>query len=301
MKPTLVVLAAGMGNRFGGLKQLTPVGPNRELLIDYSIYDARTAGFQKVVFVIREEIYSEFRARIGRKIEGEIETDYVFQSLDKGTSPHLIPSGRSKPWGTAHAVLVCKEKVHDPFVVINSDDYYGPEAYRQMITFFNRAEGRDSDYAMIAYRIGDTVSDHGSVSRGICQHDGTGRLIKIVEKTRIIKKDGVIFDVEASGRTILPSDQLISMNIWGLKVGFFEYLEESFAQFLTANCRDTRAEFYIPTVINQLLQGGRASVSILPTSDKWFGVTYQADLEAAVIQIGDLIEKGVYPREIYSH
>lgn len=301
MKPTLLILAAGMGSRYGSLKQIDAVGPSGEAIIDYSIYDAIRAGFEKVTFVIRKSIEQDFREVFGEKLNGKIETEFVFQELD------MVPRGisyspdRIKPWGTAHAIWVAKNHVREPFAAINADDFYGAGSYQAMADYLSMPGAvNSSKYCMMGYQIQHTLSDFGSVSRGICESREGGFLNSVVERTEIVR-DGknIFFMDENRNRVSLREDELVSMNIWGFTPSVFEHLENEFADFIRANAAQLKAELYIPAVVNDLVAQDKASVKILPAVDQWFGVTYKEDKPLAVANIKRLIKKGVYPDNLW--
>ncbi len=300
VKPTLVILAAGIGRRYGGLKQIAPVGPSGEVIIDYSIYDALAAGFGKLVFVINHELEAAFREHIGGRFESRAEVVYAFQELSSHVPPDFsVPSGRSKPWGTGHAILVCRDLVGEPFCVINADDFYGAEAYRVMADYLrNAAEGA---YAMVGFKLRKTLSAHGSVARGVCRVDGRGRLQSVVERTRIEVQNGSIrFLNDAAAWQQLNGDDLVSMNIWGFTPGVFAHLQARFDEFLSARGVDPQAEFFIPTVVDGLVRAGRANVRVLESGDQWFGVTYPEDKALVVNSIRALVNEGVYPERLWN-
>ncbi len=303
-KATLVIMAAGIGSRFGsGIKQLTPVGPNGEVIMDYSIYDAIKAGFNKVVFVIRKELEKDFRDVIGKRIEKIIETNYVYQELSG--IPNLYDGkleGRSKPWGTGQAILCCKDVVCEPFVVINADDYYGREAYRMMY-YYLEGEWKKKDkicIGMVGFVLRNTLSENGTVTRGICKVNENHMLTEI-EETYKIKKNGNIAGAEKEGEKIeLNLDSVVSMNMWGMPARFIDVLEEGFVEFLK-NLRedDKTTEYLLPKIIGELLQEGKVEVEVLKSRDRWFGVTYKEDKERVKREISNLISSGVYPMKLY--
>lgn len=295
MQRTLVVLAAGMGSRYGGLKQMDPVGPNGEFLLDYAVYDARRAGFTRVVFVIRRDIEAPFRAAMGARIERQIDTAYVFQSLDSLPAGHTAPPSRTKPWGTGHAVLCCARTVTEPFAVINADDYYGRLAYAALSTFMTDTAAEPHRHAMVAFGLSQTVSEHGTVSRGICEVV-SGQLRRIVETTGIERRAGRI---ESATRK-LNGDEPVSMNCWGFKPSFFAALESAFEKFLRASGGDPKAELYLPSVVDEGIHSGRITVDVLPTPDAWFGVTNPNDRATVVSRIAGLVDTGVYPAPLWS-
>ncbi|NRB62204.1 MAG: nucleotidyltransferase [Saprospiraceae bacterium] len=298
MKPTLLILAAGMGSRYGGLKQIDPLGPNGEALIEYSIYDAIRAGFGKVVFVIRQNIEDIFREKIGNQFSDQIEVRYAFQELDtpiEGINEFPV---REKPWGTGHAVLVAKDHIQEPFAVINADDYYGIDSYQVMAKFL-RDDCSPSTYAMLAYFLGNTLSDAGHVNRGVCAQDAKGFLTTVVERHKIQKTDkGITFQDEEEGGQLTDSD-LVSMNFWGFHPNVFEYLRKDFIQFVKANEGQPRAEFYIPLLANRLIQDDIVKFSVLSTDAQWYGVTYQEDKPMVQKAFRELTETGKYPSSLW--
>jgi hypothetical protein len=301
-KPALIVLAAGLGSRYGGLKQVEPVGPNGELIIDYSVYDALQAGFGRVVFVIKEDIEDVFRRTIGQRIEERCETLYVFQKLDV-PSGFSLPPGRVKPWGTAHATLSCCSVVHTPFAVINADDFYGHSAYQALSAHLAGAQDRAGrgDYCMVGYLLENTVTEHGYVARGICTVDPRGYLVEIHERTRIESFDDAIKYTEDGQHWVeVPRGTIASMNMWGFTPGFFDELEARFPLFLEANSHNLlKAEFFLPEVVGELIREGRATVKVLPANERWFGVTYQEDRPRVKQAVQDLIHRGVYPERLW--
>jgi dTDP-glucose pyrophosphorylase len=298
MKPTLVVLAAGIGSRYGGLKQMDGVGPSGETIIDYSIYDAQRAGFGKVVFIIRRTIEADFREVFLGKLAGKIDVDYVFQELHDLPAGFPCPPDRQKPWGTAHAVLSAAPKVKEPFAVINADDFYGLSGFQAMAGFL--AGAGSTEYAVVGYGLRATLSDHGSVARGVCEVDGAGFLSGIVERTQIEKTPEGIFYRHADGRTtLLPEETVVSMNFWGFMPSYFEFCRREFSRFLRENAHNPKAEMYIPVVINALINAGKATVKVLPTRDAWFGVTYKEDRPRVLAELEKLVAAGEYPRSLW--
>ena len=302
MKTTLLIMAAGIGSRFGGgIKQLAPVGPNGEIIMDYSIHDAIKAGFNKIVFVIRKDIEDDFREIIGNRIEkvcaaAGVEVAYAFQSLDKLPTGYSVPEGRTKPWGTGQAVLVAKNVLSEPFAVINADDYYGKEAFEKLHNFLIN-DVHDNEYCMAGFVLKNTLSDNGAVTRGICKADAQGYLTKIVETSGIEK---TATGAQAGGVEI-DVDSLVSMNMWGLPVNYLEVLEKDFAEFLdgiTGN--ELKAEYLLPIHIGGLLEKGEISVKVLQTNDKWFGVTYKEDKDFVIESFKKLIAEGVYSENLFS-
>ncbi|MBO4282258.1 MAG: NTP transferase domain-containing protein [Bacteroidales bacterium] len=301
-KPTLLVLAAGMGSRFGGVKQISKLGPHGETIIDYSVYDALQAGFGKVVFVIRRSIEEDFKEVILNKYKGKADVDYVLQELDALPQGFRCPEGRTKPWGTAHAILMAKEKVDSFFAVINGDDYYGRHAFQTMADYLRSLSlEKDGDkYSMVAYRLENTLSDHGSVSRGICQMDAQGLLTGVKEHTHIERKEGKIVHTNDDASTVLLSpDDLTSMNFWGFHPSLFAHLERMFTEFLQANLQNLKAECYIPQVVDTLIKAGEARVKVLKTDAEWFGITYQEDSQGVSEAFRRLHAAGVYPERLW--
>jgi dTDP-glucose pyrophosphorylase len=301
MKPTLLILAAGMGSRYGSLKQIEAVGPSGEAIIDYSIYDAIRAGCGKIAFVIRKDIEMEFREVFDAKLKGRIETGYVFQELDMVPPDISYSPERAKPWGTAHAVWVARDHIKGPFIVINADDFYGADSYRVMADYLTGKDtAGNSRFCMMGYQMQHTLSDFGSVSRGVCESADSKFLDSVVERTEIAREGGDIYYLDSDKKRVpLRGDVLVSMNIWGFTTGIFGHLDRAFTEFIRVNAGQLKAEFYIPTVINELVARGKASVRILPARDQWFGVTYREDKPLAVDHINRLIARGVYPRKLW--
>ena len=296
--PTLLVLAAGLGSRYGGLKQIDPVGPDGETIIDYSIYDALRAGFDKLVFIIRKDIEQAFKETVGARFEKRVAVEYVFQELDTLPPGFSVPTGRTKPWGTTHAVLMAAEAIHEPFAVINADDFYGAESYRVLAEHL--LSGTD-DYAMVGFVLRNTLSDFGAVSRGICQVDGNNMLERVVEMTSIVRDGDSAVNTDATGlQTRLTGNEAVSMNMWGFTPKVFEQLQQQFQAFLQSNHAEMRAECYLPTAINELVVSGQARVSVLRSHDSWFGVTNREDRPRVVDSIGLLIRDGSYPKSLWS-
>ncbi len=298
MKPTLLILAAGMGSRYGSLKQMDSLGPSGETIIDYSIYDAIQCGFGKLVFVIRKTIEKEFKEVFLSKYQGKIEIDYVFQELDALPEPYQKPDDRVKPWGTAHAILAAKHKINEPFLVINGDDFYGRDAYRVCAEFLQTTQG-DTEYCMPSYLIKNTLSDNGSVSRGVCQLK-EDYLQAIVERKNIVKdKDEIYYLCENNNPHPLTGNEFCSMNMFGFRPSFFEFLEHAFVQFLEEHQDSLTAEFLIPSVVNDLLQEGKITLKVLSNQAQWFGVTYQEDKPKSIDKIADLVHHKIYPTPLY--
>ena len=303
MKPTLLLLAAGMGSRYGGLKQLDGLGPNGETIMDYSIYDAIKAGFGKIVFVIRKDFEQEFRDKVLSKYEGHIPAELVFQGLDSLPEGFCVPEGRQKPWGTNHAVLMAKDAIKEPFCVINCDDFYNRDAFMVIGKFLSELpEGAKNTYAMVGFRVGNTLSENGTVARGICSKDDNENLTTVVERTEIMRVNGAVSYKDEQGEWVAVDDNTpVSMNMWGFTPDYFEYSEAYFKEFLSdpKNIENLKAEFFIPLMVNKLIVEGTASVRVLDTTSKWFGVTYAADRQGTVDRIQQLINEGVYPQKLF--
>ncbi len=299
---TLLVLAAGIGRRYGGLKQIDPVGPAGETILDYSLYDALAAGFTRIVFVIRREIEEIFRRTVGRYWESRIAVAYVYQEIEAALPPGFsVPADRAKPWGTAHAVLVGRSAVEGPFAVINADDFYGQDSFRKIGSWLGRKDptGRPDEHCFVGYRLANTLSDFGHVSRGICRLDKQGYLAEIVERLWIEKHDHGGRARDENGRWIdLPGKTIVSMNLWGFQPSFFDHLDRGFAAFLESSGREIDSEYFIPFAVNELIRTGKARVRYLPTAERWFGVTYPQDLASARSRIQEMIRKGLYPEKI---
>lgn len=300
MKPTLFILAAGMGSRYGGLKQLDGLGPSGETIMDYSVYDALRAGFGKIVFVIRHDFEQEFREKIVSKYEGHVPVEVVFQDLNDLPAGFRPNPERKKPWGTNHAVLMGKGVIKEPFGVINADDYYGAESFRILGDFLREAEGKKGRYCMIGFRIENTLSENGGVSRGLCEVSAEGDLTGVTECHGIERKDGRLIQVLADGTVAdFPEGANVSMNMWGFTPDYFDYSEREFIKFLEKNHDELKSEFYIPTVVNALVENGEATLKVKETPSKWFGVTYAADRQATVDQFAKLVAEGVYPAKLF--
>jgi NDP-sugar pyrophosphorylase family protein len=297
MKPTLLILAAGMGSRFGGLKQVTPVGPSGETIIEYSIYDAIRAGFGKVVFVIREGFASHFIERFEPMLGGKIQTEYVYQELEYIPSGFIIPDGREKPWGTGHAILMAKNAINEPFAAINADDFYGENAFKAMADFL--VSKQSSGYSMVGYRLKNTLSEFGSVSRGVCEVGPDQALKHIVERTNIRINEGkIVMDVDGT-EVSLTGDEIVSMNFWGFQPGFFGFLEKSFTCFLEKSGNGLKTEFYIPSVVFEMIIEQGVKVEVLRADSPWFGVTYKEDHPLVVEKLRQLVAQGIYPVNLW--
>ncbi len=304
-KPVLVALAAGMGSRYGGLKQMDPVGGHGQSIIDYSIYDARRAGFEDVIFVIKHEIEEDFKRMVGSRIEKGIRVSYAYQELTDLPEGFSVPEGRKKPWGTTHAVLAARELIDGPFAVINCDDYYGPQAFRTIYDYLStHADEPDCyRYAMVGYELGKTVTEHGSVARGVCREDGDHFLEEVVEHTCIEKTDTGARSTADGGRTWLPlpNETVVSMNLWGFQKSFVAEAWTQFSDFLANTVPEdpTKKEFYLPLVVSRLLRERRATVQVLRSSDKWYGVTYKEDKPSVVKALADKTAQGLYPEDLW--
>jgi hypothetical protein len=301
MKPTLFVLAAGMGSRYGGLKQLDGLGPSGETIMDYSIYDAIRAGFGKIVFVIRKDFEQDFRDKVLSKYEGHIPTELVFQAITDLPAGFTCPEERVKPWGTNHAVLMGKDVINEPFCVINADDFYGRDAFAVMGKYLAALpEGSKNDYSMVGFRVANTLSENGTVARGICSKDADENLTTVVERTEIMRVDGPVCYKDEEGKWVaVPDNTPVSMNMWGFTPDYFKYSEEMFVDFLKENIGKPKAEFFIPLVVNNLITTGRANVKVLDTTAVWFGVTYAADRQGTVDRIKALVDAGEYPAKLF--
>ncbi len=300
MKPTLFVLAAGMGSRYGGLKQLDSLGPNGETIMDYSIYDAIHSGFGKVVFVIRKDFEQDFRDKILSKYEGHVPVEVVYQSIDKLPEGYTCPADRTKPWGTNHAVLMGSGVIKEPFAVINADDFYGRDAFRVMAEELARPRDRKGDYCMVGFRVGNTMTENGSVARGVCETEN-GLLKSVVERTAISYDDNhniVFTDEEGNVQTLAPNTP-VSMNLWGFTPDYFDYSDREFRKFLDRDLNTPKAEFFIPLAIDTLINSGEATVKVLDTDSKWFGVTYAADRPGVVAKFAELHKDGTYPEKLF--
>ena len=298
MKPTLFVLAAGMGSRYGSLKQLDGLGPNGETIMDYSIFDAIRGGFGKVVFVIRHSFAEEFIEKVVNKYAQVIPTEVVYQELDYLPEGFTVPEGREKPWGTNHAVMMGKDVIKEPFAVINADDFYGRESFAIIADWLSKQEG-ENKYCMVGYRVGNTMSESGTVSRGICETNEASELTSVVERTKIgYYNNGIAFN-EGEEWTMLDPNIPVSMNMWGFTPDYFKYSDEIFVEFLKENMSNLKSEFFIPLIVNNLIQTKRASVTVLDTPSKWFGVTYAQDRPDVVAKIQSLIDAGEYPSPLF--
>lgn len=303
MKPTLVLLAAGMGSRYGGLKQLDGLGSNGETIMDYSIYDAIKAGFGKIVFVIRKDFEQEFREKVLSKYEGHIPAEVCYQSLDALPEGFTVPEGREKPWGTNHAVMMAKDLIHEPFCVINCDDFYNRDSFMVIGKFLaDLPDNATNTYAMVGFRVGNTLSENGTVARGVCSKDENDLLTTVVERTEIMRVDGKVSYKDENGEWVAIEDNTpVSMNMWGFTPDYFAHSDAYFKQFLSdpKNQANPKAEFFIPLMVNELVNNGTSTVKVLDTTSKWFGVTYSADRQATVDRIQALVNEGVYPNKLF--
>jgi len=301
-KTALVIMAAGMGSRFGGPKQITPVGPSGEKIIDYSVYDAKRAGFDEFIFVLNEKIKDDFFEVIGNKLAENVTVKYVIQDLNNLPEGFSVPEGRVKPWGTAHAVLSCKDVIDCPFMVINADDFYGQEGFKVLHDFLVNTTDTDKlQLAMAGYMLGNTITEQGSVSRGICEADADGYLKSIVERTKIMPKDGKIYFTEDEETyTELPFDAITSLNCWGFDNRILLEFEKQFIDFLKNEVSNPlKSEFFLPTVVDNLIKADKATAKVLKTNDKWYGMTYLEDKETVTTAINEMVEKGIYPEKLW--
>lgn len=286
---TLVVMAAGMGSRFGGLKQIEPIGPKGEVLLDFSVYDAVKAGFTKVVFVIKHAIEKDFKEMVGKRIAGRVKVEYAFQEIDKLPDGYVCPADREKPWGTAHAILCCKDIVNEPFAVVNADDYYGRSAFQKMADFLNEDT---PDYSMVGFRLVNTLTENGYVSRGVCETED-GILKTVTERTKI-SADCKFTEDDGKTWTKLPEDTVVSMNLWGFRPDIFGYIEEGFKAFLDEKLNVPKSEYYLPAVVSERIERKEKKVRVLIAEDKWYGVTYKEDKQVVVDAITKMINDGLY-------
>ena len=303
-KPVLVVMAAGMGSRYGGLKQIDPVGSCGEAILDYSVYDAHEAGFDTVVIIIKEAIRKDFMETVGARLaKSPVEIRYAYQELDKLPQGYAVPEGRVKPWGTCHAVLCGKDAIDGaPFAVINADDFYGKDAFAVMGKFLSDLpEGAKNTYSMVGFRVANTLSENGKVSRGVCEVNAEEKLVTVVERTEIVRREsGDVCYKDGEDWVMIPDNTPVSMNVWGFTPDYFEYSEEYFKEFLKENIEKPKSEYYIPLMVNELITNGTATVQVLDTTSKWFGVTYAADRPDVVAKIQELVNEGTYPSKLFS-
>jgi len=298
MKPTLLILAAGLGSRYGGVKQMDKIGPSGESIIDYSIFDAIRAGFGKVVFVVNPKIIDDFKSIYEPRLKGKIETSYVLQEIENIPEGIKFNPERVKPWGIAHAVLVAKDEINEPFAVINADDFYGKEAYETIADFLIKQNNQKASFAMVGYKLKNTLSDFGSVSRGVCEIENN-LLTDVVERTSIVRKDGGIVFEDDGKEVSISNDAIVSMNFWGFTPDFFEQTEKDFKSFIVENASQLKAEFYIPYVVNKLIQDKKATIEVLTSDAQWFGITYQEDKPLTIEKVSELTAQGVYPESLW--
>lgn len=301
MKPALVIMAAGIGSRYGGLKQIEPVGPSGEIMLDYSVFDARRAGFGKVVFVIRRDIEKDFRAAIGRHMERRVPVEYAFQELSDLPEGFSVPAERTKPWGTGHAIMRCSSIVKEPFAVINADDFYGKESYSMLCSALSGLSNSDNSFFMVGFRLANTLSDHGYVSRGICETGPRDMLISVTERLKIEKTGcGIRFEDETGKWISAGGDEIASMNMFGFTPAIFGHLEKMFPVFLKSAMSKPKAEFLLPTIVHELIREKRITMKVLKTPERWYGITYKQDTPLVVAGIRNLVDSGLYPRALWA-
>jgi len=299
MKPTLVIMAAGMASRYGSMKQIQQFGPSGETIMDYSIYDAIRAGFDKVVFIIRKDFADDFKAIFEPKLNGKIKTEYVFQDMDAYLGEHSVPAERKKPWGTSHAILCAQNAVDEPFAVINADDFYGADGFQKAYDFLTTA-CNERTYGLVGYQLATTLSENGSVSRGVCQVDENNNLVAINERVKLYRENGQMVYEETDGsKHPVPEDAKSSMNFWCFHPSLFPFIQEEFKTFLAQNINDPKAEFLIPYTADQFIKTGRGVIKVLPTNAQWFGVTYKEDAPVVTDNIKKLVESGAYPQSLW--
>ena len=304
-KPVLVIMAAGMGSRYGGLKQIDPIDEQGHIIMDFSIFDAKRAGFEKVVFIIKKENEQDFKEAIGKRIEEVMEVEYVFQDINNIPGGFAVPEGRVKPWGTAHAVLSAIDVIDGPFAVINADDYYGKDAFQKIYDYLSTHQDDEKyRYTMVGYQLGNTLTENGHVSRGICESNENGELVSVTERTHIVKtEDGAAYtEDDGATWTAIPVDSVVSMNMWGFSASFLQEIKKGFVTFLEENLvkNPMKCEYYLPTVVSNLLSADKASVAVLTSVDKWYGVRYKEDKPFVVAAIKNLKESGLYPEKLWS-
>jgi NDP-sugar pyrophosphorylase family protein len=301
MQPTLLILAAGMASRYGSMKQIQSFGPGGETIMDYSIYDAVRAGFKKVVFIIRKEFAQDFQGIFDEKLKGRVETDYVYQDLNAFVDGFEVPADRSKPWGTAHAVLCARDQVKEPFAVINADDFYGRDAFEQAYKFLT-GDVNATTYSIIGYELLKTLSDHGTVNRGVCRVDKDGNLAGIAERLNISRQpDGRIICDDGQEPKEIPADSKVSMNFWCFDISIFDYSQKLFKEFLAESGKQPKSEFFIPIVADQFINDSVGKIKVIPTSSQWFGVTYKEDAPAVKESLNKLVESGEYPPSLWKN
>ena len=304
-KPVLVIMAAGMGSRYGGLKQIDPIDEQGHIIMDFSIFDAKRAGFEKVVFIIKKENEQDFKEAIGKRIEEVMEVEYVFQDINNIPGGFVVPEGRVKPWGTAHAVLSAIDVIDGPFAVINADDYYGRDAFQKIYDYLSTHQDDEKyRYTMVGYQLGNTLTENGHVSRGICESNENGELVSVTERTHIVKtEDGAAYtEDDGATWTAISVDSVVSMNMWGFSASFLQEIKNGFVTFLEENLVNNpmKCEYYLPTVVSNLLSADKATVAVLTSVDKWYGVTYKEDKPFVVAAIKNLKESGLYPEKLWS-
>ena len=299
MKPTLLIMAAGMASRYGSMKQIQQFGPGGETIMDYSIYDAIEAGFKKVVFIIRKDFAEDFKNIFEPKLKGKIETEYVYQEMDAFLGEYSVPEGRTKPWGTSHAILCAKNAVQEPFAVINADDFYGKDAFSKAHNFLLN-DCNEKTYALLGYELGNTLSENGSVSRGVCEVDSNNNLVQIVERLKVYEEGGKIVYEEADGsKHDIPENYKASMNFWCFHPSLFAFLETGFQEFLKQNIDNPKAEFLIPNSADRFIKQGKGVIKVIPTAAQWFGVTYKEDAPVVKRKLNELVEDGAYSTSIW--
>ncbi len=299
MQPTLVILAAGMASRYGSMKQIQSFGPSGETIMDYSIYDAIRAGFGKVVFIIREDFADDFKNMFEPKLQGKVKTEYVFQRLEDHLGKHTVPAERKKPWGTAHAILAAKEVIKEPFAVINADDFYGSDAFKKAHDFLVN-DSDDKTYCIVGYQLNNTLSENGSVSRGVCEVDEKGNLVSINERTKIYRnEEGKITYEDQDGLHEVDENSKVSMNFWGFAPSVLSIIEEQFHKYLDEHITEPKAEFFIPIVADEFTKSGKGVIKVIPTMSQWFGVTYKEDAPTVQASLDKLVESGEYPNNLW--
>ncbi len=298
MQPTLLILAAGMASRYGSMKQVEGFGPTGETIMDYSIYDAIHAGFGKVVFIIRKDFAENFKATFEKRFKGQIEVDYVFQEMGYHVDPQFLPADRTKPWGTGHAILCAAEAVKEPFAVINADDFYGRDGFVKAAEFL-KIECTPDKYAIIGYQLDKTLSEHGTVSRGVCQVDADNNLVDITERIKIYREEGNVVYEEEGNKTAVPADASVSMNFWCFHPSVFDFTKSLFSSFPKENVDNIKAEFFIPLIGDQFIKDPKNAIKVIPTNAQWFGVTYKEDAPGVKASLNDLIESGEYPSSLW--
>jgi NDP-sugar pyrophosphorylase family protein len=296
-KVTLLVLAAGIGSRYGGIKQIDGFGPHGETIMDYSLFDSIRAGFSKVVFIVRDEILETVKEKFLPKLKGKVEVEFVVQSLDKLIPSDLQNNERSKPWGTGHAMLCAKDVIDEPFAVINADDFYGRAAFEAVFNFFK--QDTKGEHALVGYTLKNVLSDYGSVSRGVGEEDSQGYLKAVVERTKIVKENGKIISKESDGDVVLTGEEKTSMNFWGFQPSIFDYAGKKFSDFIESNYQNPKAEFFIPLFANELVKDGSGKIKVISGGSTWFGVTYQEDKPTVIEKINTLIKQGEYPEKLW--